>query len=116
VAGEIDPLRVVNDAIENGVSVGGIADQLVPFVPRPSILGLPPQLPTPCANRDLARCSKAWLLDDLVDDGKQRWRHVEAERLLRPSGLSQARTWSVPAPEDRLVFLPAECDRRMRLT
>jgi hypothetical protein len=32
VAGEIDPLRVVNDAIENGVSVGGIADQLVPFV------------------------------------------------------------------------------------
>jgi hypothetical protein len=34
VAGEIDPLRVVNDAIENGVSVGGIADQLVPFVDR----------------------------------------------------------------------------------
>jgi hypothetical protein len=34
VAGEIDPLCVVNDAIENGVSVGGIADQLVPFVDR----------------------------------------------------------------------------------
>jgi hypothetical protein len=34
VAGEIDPLRVVNDAIENGVSVGGIADQLMPFVDR----------------------------------------------------------------------------------
>jgi hypothetical protein len=32
VAGEIDPLRVVNDAIENGVSVGRIADQPVPFV------------------------------------------------------------------------------------
>ncbi len=32
MAGEIDPLRVVNDAIENGVSVGGITDQLVPFV------------------------------------------------------------------------------------
>jgi hypothetical protein len=32
VAGEIDPVRVVNDAIENGVSIGGIADQLVPFV------------------------------------------------------------------------------------
>jgi hypothetical protein len=34
VTGEVDPLRVVNDAIENGVSVGGIADQLVPFVDR----------------------------------------------------------------------------------
>ena len=34
MAGEIDPLRVVNDAIEDGVSVGGIADQLVPFVDR----------------------------------------------------------------------------------
>jgi len=34
VAGEIDPLRVVNDAIENGVSVGRIADQPVPFVDR----------------------------------------------------------------------------------
>ena len=34
MAGEIDPLRVVNDAIENGISVGGIADQLVPFVDR----------------------------------------------------------------------------------
>ena len=34
MAGEIDPLPVVNDAIENGVSVGGIADQLVPFVDR----------------------------------------------------------------------------------
>ena len=32
MAGEIDPVRVVNDAIENGVSVGGITDQLVPFV------------------------------------------------------------------------------------
>jgi hypothetical protein len=32
VAGEIDPVRVVDDAIENGVGVGGIADQLVPFV------------------------------------------------------------------------------------
>jgi hypothetical protein len=32
VAGEIDPVRVVNDTIENGVSVGGITDQLVPFV------------------------------------------------------------------------------------
>ena len=34
MAGEIDPLRVVNDAIENGVSVGRIADQLMPFVHR----------------------------------------------------------------------------------
>src|SRR5437764_13510254 len=34
MAGEIDPLRVVNDAIENGVSVGAIADQLVAFVDR----------------------------------------------------------------------------------
>ena len=34
MTGEIDPLRVVNDAIENGISVGGIADQLVPFVNR----------------------------------------------------------------------------------
>ena len=32
MAGEIDPVRVVDDAIENGVSVGGIADQLMPFV------------------------------------------------------------------------------------
>ena len=32
VAGEIDPVRVVDDAIEDGVGVGGIADQLVPFV------------------------------------------------------------------------------------
>jgi hypothetical protein len=32
VAGEIDPVRVVNDAIEEGVGVDGIVDQLVPFV------------------------------------------------------------------------------------
>ena len=32
MAGEIDPVRVVNDTIENGVSVGRITDQLVPFV------------------------------------------------------------------------------------
>ena len=32
MAGEIDPVRVVDDAIEDGVCVGGIADQLVPFV------------------------------------------------------------------------------------
>jgi len=32
VAGEINPVGVVDDAIENGVGIGGIADQLVPFV------------------------------------------------------------------------------------
>jgi hypothetical protein len=32
VAGEIDAVCVVDDAIEDGVSIGGIADQLVPFV------------------------------------------------------------------------------------
>jgi hypothetical protein len=32
VAGEIDPVGVVDDAIENGVGIGGIADQLMPFV------------------------------------------------------------------------------------
>ena len=32
MAGEIDPVCVVDDAIEDGVGVGGIADQLVPFV------------------------------------------------------------------------------------
>jgi hypothetical protein len=32
VAGKIDPVCIVNDAIEDGVGVGGIADQLVPFV------------------------------------------------------------------------------------
>ena len=32
MAGEIDPVRIVDDAIEDGVGVGGIADQLVPFV------------------------------------------------------------------------------------
>jgi hypothetical protein len=32
VAGEIDPVRVVDDAIEDRVGVGGIADQLVAFV------------------------------------------------------------------------------------
>jgi hypothetical protein len=32
VAGEIDPVRVVDDAIEDGVRVGGVANQLVPFV------------------------------------------------------------------------------------
>ena len=32
MTGEIDPVRVVNDAIENGISVGRITDQLVPFV------------------------------------------------------------------------------------
>src|SRR5438552_10865928 len=32
VAGEINPVRVVDDAIEDGVGVGWIADQLVPFV------------------------------------------------------------------------------------
>jgi len=34
MATEIDPVCVVNDAIENGIGVGGIADQLVPFVDR----------------------------------------------------------------------------------
>jgi hypothetical protein len=29
VAGEIDPVRIVDDTIEDGVGVGGIADQLV---------------------------------------------------------------------------------------
>jgi hypothetical protein len=32
VTGEIDPVCVVNDTIEDGVGVGGIADQLMPFV------------------------------------------------------------------------------------
>jgi hypothetical protein len=32
VAGEIDPVRIVDDAIKNGVVVGGIAVQLMPFV------------------------------------------------------------------------------------
>jgi hypothetical protein len=32
VAGEIDPVRVVDDAIEDGVGIGGLADQLVPLV------------------------------------------------------------------------------------
>jgi hypothetical protein len=34
VAGEIDPVRVVDDAIENGVGVSRVADQFVPFVDR----------------------------------------------------------------------------------
>ena len=34
VAGEIDPVGVVDEAIEDGVGVGGIADHLVPFVDR----------------------------------------------------------------------------------
>jgi hypothetical protein len=32
VAGEIDAVGVVHDAIEDGVGVGRIADQIVPFV------------------------------------------------------------------------------------
>ena len=32
VAGEIDAVGVVDDAIEDGVGIGGIADELVPFV------------------------------------------------------------------------------------
>jgi len=32
MAGEIDPVRVVDEAIEDSVSIGGIADQLVPFI------------------------------------------------------------------------------------
>jgi len=32
VAGQIDAMGVVDDAIENGVGVGRIADQVVPFV------------------------------------------------------------------------------------
>jgi hypothetical protein len=32
VPGEIDPVRVVDEAIEDSVGVGGIANQLVPFV------------------------------------------------------------------------------------
>jgi hypothetical protein len=32
VAGKIDPVSVVDDAIEDSVGVCGIADQLVPFV------------------------------------------------------------------------------------
>jgi hypothetical protein len=34
VAGEIDAVGVVDDAIENSVGVGGIADQLVALVDR----------------------------------------------------------------------------------
>jgi len=34
VASEIDAVGVVDDAIENGVSVGRIADQVMPFVDR----------------------------------------------------------------------------------
>jgi hypothetical protein len=32
VAGEIDPVRVVDETIEDGVGIGRIADQLVPLV------------------------------------------------------------------------------------
>ena len=32
MANEIDPVRVVDDAIQDGVGIGGVADQLVPFV------------------------------------------------------------------------------------
>ena len=32
VPGEIDPVRVVDEPIEDGIGVSGIADQLVPFV------------------------------------------------------------------------------------
>jgi len=32
VAGEIDPVRVVDDAIEDGVGKGWVADQFMPFV------------------------------------------------------------------------------------
>jgi hypothetical protein len=32
MTGKIDPVRVVDDAIEDGIGIGGIADQLVPFV------------------------------------------------------------------------------------
>ena len=32
VAGEIDPVSIVDEAIEDGIGVSGIADQLVPFV------------------------------------------------------------------------------------
>ena len=32
MAGEIDAVRVVDDAIEDGVGIGRIADQGVPFV------------------------------------------------------------------------------------
>ena len=32
VAGEIDAVRVVDEAIQNGVGIGGIADQVMPFV------------------------------------------------------------------------------------
>jgi hypothetical protein len=34
VAGEVDAMGVVDEAIENGVGVGGIADHVVPFVDR----------------------------------------------------------------------------------
>jgi len=34
VAGEIDPVSIVDEAIEDGIGVSGIADQLVPFVDR----------------------------------------------------------------------------------
>jgi hypothetical protein len=34
MAGEVDAVRVMNDAVENGVSVGGVADQLMPFIDR----------------------------------------------------------------------------------
>src|SRR5712691_7919089 len=34
VAGEVDPVGVVDEAVENGVGVGGIADQRMPLVDR----------------------------------------------------------------------------------
>jgi hypothetical protein len=32
MAGEINPVGVVDDAIEDGIGIAGIADQFVPFV------------------------------------------------------------------------------------
>jgi hypothetical protein len=34
VAGEIDAVGVVDDAIEDGIGVGRIADQIMPFAPN----------------------------------------------------------------------------------
>ena len=34
VAGEADAVRVVDDAIEDGIGIGGVTDQFMPFVDR----------------------------------------------------------------------------------
>ena len=95
MTGQVDPLRVVNDAIENGVSVGGIADQLVPFVDR-DLAGDDRRSPTVAFFEDfeevVAGSSIERLKTPIIEDEQLHTAKRPQQRAYRPSPRASARS------------------------